>query len=266
MPPSEFRSNVNLSSTPSEFSPCRVPLDAPPSACTRRPTTSTSPCAWTARVFTCERRLASFPKLCHSGRIADAIRNPVRRKTRRTCGITAVLGPRVSLRSPGHESFRHAQPRRAKRTVGRHPPFTKSNSAVFFVPAPRWCAGVRPSCSHPSPKEGVAERRQAHSSVCVARARRDDRVSETRAVPLQPGRPLGAPSWRFSAGDPCCRLRQWHRSRPATCPRQVKCLAGGVPDLPRCGSRRNRGTPLPAPSSGSSPEDAPSERGCDLVL
>jgi hypothetical protein len=54
----------------------------------------------------------------------------------------------------------------------------------------------------------------------VARARRDDRVSETRAVPLQPGRPLGAPSWRFSAGDPCCRLRQWHRSRPATCPRQ----------------------------------------------
>ena len=100
----------------------------------------------------------------------------------------------------------------------------------------------------------------------VARARRDDRVSETRAVPLQPGRPLGAPSWRFSAGDPCCRLRQWHRSRPATCPRQVKCLAGGVPDLPRCGSRRNRGTPLPAPSSGSSPEDAPSERGCDLVL
>jgi len=38
-------------------------------------------------------------------------------------------------------------------------------------------------------------------------------VSETRVVPLQPGRPLGAPPWRFSAGDPCCRLRQWHRSR-----------------------------------------------------
>ena len=55
----------------------------------------------------------------------------------------------------------------------------------------------------------------------VARARRDDRVSETRAVPLQPGRPLGAPSWRFSAGDPCCRLRQWHRSRLATCPHQA---------------------------------------------
>ena len=92
----------------------------------------------------------------------------------------------------------------------------------------------------------------------VARARRDDRVSETRAVPLQPGRPLGAPSWRFSAGDPCCRLRQWHRSRPATCPRHRPYgLMGEVPDLPRCGSRRNRGTPLPAPSSGSSPETPP---------
>ena len=99
----------------------------------------------------------------------------------------------------------------------------------------------------------------------VARARRDDRVSETRAVPLRPGRPLGAPSWRFSAGDPCCRLRQWHRSRPATCPRQVKCLAGGVPDLPRCGSRRNRGTPLPAPSSGSSPETPPLSENAKCV-
>jgi hypothetical protein len=112
--------------------------------------------------------------------------------------------------------------------------------------------------SSPPPKRGgwrSADRRTLLSYV--ARARRDDRVSETRAVPLQPGRPLGAPSWRFSAGDPCCRLRQWHRSRPATCPHQVKCLAGGVPDLPRCGSRRNRGTPLPAPSSGSSPETPP---------
>ena len=131
-------------------------------------------------------------------------------------------------------------------------------SVRFFVPAPRSCVGVRPFCSHPSPERGgwrSADRRTLLSNV--ARARRDDRVSETRAVPLQPGRPLGAPSWRFSAGDPCCRLRQWHRSRPATCPHQVKCLAGGVPGLPRCGSRRNRGTPLPAPSSGSSPETPP---------
>ena len=66
----------------------------------------------------------------------------------------------------------------------------------------------------------------------VARARRDDRVSETRAVPLQPGRPLGAPSWRFSAGDPCCRLRQWHRSRPATCPHQTLRPDGRGPGPP----------------------------------
>ena len=119
-----------------------------------------------------------------------------------------------------------------------------------------------PLSIHP-PKRGAGGAPTGALFCYVARARRDDRVSETRAVPLQPGRPLGAPSWRFSAGDPRCRLRQWHRSRPATCPRQVKCLTGGVPDLPRCGSRRNRGTPLPAPSSGSSPEDAPSERGCE---
>ena len=72
--------------------------------------------------------------------------------------------------------------------------------------------------SHPSPKRGGGGAPTGALFCYVARARRDDRVSETRAVPLQPGRPLGAPSWRFSAGDPCCRLRQWHRSRPATCP------------------------------------------------
>src|SRR6478736_3312358 len=33
-------------------------------------------------------------------------------------------------------------------------------------------------------------------------------------------------------------------------------LAVGVRTSLRCGSRRNRGTPLPAPSLGSSPEDA----------
>src|SRR3954465_6494646 len=38
-------------------------------------------------------------------------------------------------------------------------------------------------------------------------------------------------------------------------------LAVGVRTSLRCGSRRERGTPLPAPPSGSSLEDAPHEQG-----
>ena len=43
-------------------------------------------------------------------------------------------------------------------------------------------------------------------------------------------------------------------------------LMGGVPGLPRCGSRRNRGTPLLAPSSGSSPETPPSSEDGKSIL
>ena len=38
---------------------------------------------------------------------------------------------------------------------------------------------------------------------------------------------------------------------------------GRVPHLPRRGSRRSHGTPLPAPPSGSSPETPLDERGCE---
>jgi len=88
----------------------------------------------------------------------------------------------------------------------------RSQAYVSSFPR-RVCASgfVLPVRIHPERGGGGAPTGALFSNV--ARARRDDRVSETRAVPLQPGRPLGAPSWRFSAGDPCCRLRQWHRSR-----------------------------------------------------
>jgi hypothetical protein len=48
----------------------------------------------------------------------------------------------------------------------------------------------------------------------------------------------------------------------ATCPQATR-AGGGIPGLPRCGSRRNHGTPLPAPPAGSSPETPPHERGCE---
>ena len=180
-----------------------------------------------------------------------------------TCRLNKHNSCRVSLRSPGTRACEvrgaRSEPFAAisSRDVTQH---SLLHSRAAFV------RRGSSFLSHPSPKRGGGGAPTGALFCYVARARRDDRVSETRAVPLQPGRPLGAPSWRFSAGDPCCRLRQWHRSRPATCPHQVKCLAGEVPDLLRCGSRRNRGTPLPAPSSGSSPEDAPSERGCEIYI
>ena len=107
----------------------------------------------------------------------------------------------------------------------------------------------------PHPDEGRMERRQAHSSFIVALAKRDQHV------PVRPG-PLSAlhrggfrPGTRAAAsGSGTGADERLARVRPYG-------LMGGVPGLPRCGSRRNRGTPLPAPSSGSSPEDAPSERG-----
>ena len=61
------------------------------------------------------------------------------------------------------------------------------------------------------------------------------------------GTSLGAPPWRFSDADPRAGSRQWNRSR-SDCPRQALMPGGRGPDLPRCGSRRSRGTPLLAPS------------------
>jgi len=46
------------------------------------------------------------------------------------------------------------------------------------------------------PREGWAERREAHQRT-VAPAKRDHRVSETRAVPGDGTAPVGAPPWRF---------------------------------------------------------------------
>src|SRR5258708_36778361 len=48
----------------------------------------------------------------------------------------------------------------------------------------------------------------------------------------------------------------------ATCPQATR-AGGGIPGLPRCGSRRSRGTPLPAPPFRIVSGDAPHERGCE---
>ena len=103
------------------------------------------------------------------------------------------------------------------------------------------------------PGEGAVERRQAHSSLPSRLRGAISRACEARTVPLQPGRPLGAPPWRFSAGDPRCRLRQWHRRRPAICP-----LPGQ--EARRAGSRTSR-----AAVSRRKPRDATPRSACRIV-
>ena len=120
---------------------------------------------------------------------------------------------------------------------------------------------------HLTPHEGWMERRQAHSGLlCRACEARRSALAITRAVPLQPGRPLGAPPWRFSAGDPCCRLRQWGTGadQRLACARPYG-PAGGIPDLPR-----QRFAPPPQDATPRSAcrivsGDAPHERGCESM-
>ena len=159
--------------------------------------------------------------------------------------------PRASLRSPRHDVLLGMR---------RYGNVTMSNGSAFFLPATHF-ASVVASFSHPpslslrqanpTPRRGGVERRQAHSSH-VSRVRGATiRVSDTRAVPLQPGRPLGAPPWRFSAADPRCRLRQWATGAVSDCPRQGRnCPGGRGPDLPGRGFAPQPRTPLLAPSAG----------------
>ena len=137
----------------------------------------------------------------------------------------------------------------------------RSQAYVSSFPRPVCASGFVSFLRIHPPNEGVAERRQAHSSL-LCRACEARRPRERNA-----GRPVatGTPSRRsvvaiFGRG-PVLPPPAVAPEPMSTCPRQTLRSDGRVPDLPRCGSRRNRGTPLPAPSSGSSPEDAPSERG-----
>ena len=156
---------------------------------------------------------------------------------------------------PGHG---RAQPRLANEplaVISIHA-FTMSNSAVFFVPATRSASGfvcpVRLGLARGFGVEAPLTQRQtplqqSHSPrtrggwsadrrtlLVVSRVRGATIARATRAVPLQPGRPLGAPPWRFSAGDPRRHLRQWHRICAAACP-PPGARPGGT------GSRASRG-------------------------
>ena len=141
-----------------------------------------------------------------------------------------------------------------------------SSNSSLHAAAP---CGVRvvPFFSKSAPKEGVAERRQAHSSLfcraCEARRPRERNAGRPVATGTPSRRSVVAVFGRGPVLPPPAVAPEPMSDLPASRPYG---LMGGVPDLPRCGSRRSRGTPLPAPSSGSSPEDAPSSEDAIPVL
>jgi hypothetical protein len=117
----------------------------------------------------------------------------------------------------------------------------------------------------PPPNEGRAERREAVSSV-VALSVKARTTFARRGRPGQTGTGLSAlQPWRFWARS-ALRLRSRLRLRCAGDPGSPGVASGRprVPNLPGRGYGPRRGTPILAPPSGSSPDDAPRERGWAL--
>ena len=173
--------------------------------------------------------------------------------------VLSPLGPGSRCARPGHE---RAKPRRANEPLPVAA-FTMSNSAVLFVPAARCCARVGLHPFAPDPKRGGRSADRRTISV-VAFARRDGSARVRRGASHDAGRsPLGAPPWRFLAGGRAS-ISGIASGSVQRAPRSQVIVPGGRcpgPPEPAVTSRGRR-TPLPAPPSGSSLEDALHERGC----
>src|SRR5262245_44819280 len=137
--------------------------------------------------------------------------------------------------------------------------FTMSNSAVFFVPAARFCARVLLFSFPSTPNEGRAERRKAQVLCCRAVGARRSALIEARRVPRRrdarlsalhrgdfgPGAALPSPAF---PPDPCSELLA----------ARSLCLAGGVPSLPGLsGYEPPPQDATPRSAFGSSPETGP---------
>jgi hypothetical protein len=144
--------------------------------------------------------------------------------------------------------------------------YDSSLRAFPLLSCPAAPCGVRvvSSCFSPHPDEGWMERRQAHSLVCRACEARPPSLA-ARPVPLRTG-PLSAlHHGDFRPGTHAAASGSLETGAASDLSATGQGPGGGVPDLPRCGSRRSRGTRLPAPSSGSSPEgDDPSVDGYEI--
>jgi hypothetical protein len=112
----------------------------------------------------------------------------------------------------------------------------------------------------PEPRGGrSAGRRYLHF---VALVRRDTTFARRGRPEANRDGPLGAPPWRFLARSArCgCGVASGTAAR-ATFAAGCRARSDEGPEPPGHGLRAAAGTPLPAPPAGSSPEDAPHERG-----
>jgi hypothetical protein len=158
--------------------------------------------------------------------------------------------------------------------------FTMSNSAVFFIPAARFRARVLLSLSprlrrsvggyvchspcrcEPAPNRGAGGAPGGGILNCRALRKGAHHVCETRPSGANRNGPLGAPtlavlgSLRAAAPQLPAAPSRGRPSLPGVAPGRPK-----VPNLPGRGYGPRRGTPILAPPSGSSPDDAPRERG-----
>ena len=176
--------------------------------------------------------------------------------------VVSPLGPGSRFARPGHESG--ARARRAREVAARKSePLAvipihdvKPRSVVRSRGAllrPGWSLSIAPD-----PKRGGRSADRRFISV-VAFARRDWSARVRRGASHDAGRsPLGAPPWRFSAGGRAS-ISGIASGSVQRAPRSQVVMPGGRcpgPPEPAVTSRGRR-TPLPAPPSGSSLEDAP---------
>ena len=137
----------------------------------------------------------------------------------------------------------------------------QSTSFPRRVFAPGWCP-----CDRVHPRGSKRGGRSADRRICLLSRVRGASVPALvrRGASLSDeGRePLGAPPWRFSAGGRAS-ISGIASGSVQRAPRSQVVMPGGrCPGPPEPAvTSRSRGTPLPAPPSGSSLENAPHERG-----
>jgi hypothetical protein len=152
-------------------------------------------------------------------------------------------GARAQQRRP------HSRPHRAERrwAVGISSFHHVKQRSFCFPPRVSAPGLFRLFPTRPEPRGGRSAGRR--TVFVVARVRRDARPSgRARLAALHRGGLRPEPRLPSPALPP---------DPESARPRRQSCLVGGVPNLPSRGSRRGRGTPHPAPPSGSSLEDAP---------
>jgi len=140
-----------------------------------------------------------------------------------------------------------------------------SRACVSSFPRRVYAPGFVFILSRPSPRGAGGA--PTGAVVLLSRLRGATSALVRRGASHDAGRsPLGAPPWRFSAGGRAS-ISGIASGSVQRAPRSQVVMPGGRcpgPPEPAVTSRSRR-TPLPAPPSGSSLEDAPHERGWESI-